>query len=319
MEKIEAAEVFAILTMERCVGLMRETLAGLAAGKYLQPVRSMVRLPKGNLFGFMPASLGEDDYFGAKVVTGFHGNLGTGYPTHMGYVMLFEPVHGELVAMVDATSITQIRTGAVSAVATDLLARPNARSLALIGAGAQARSHLEAIKVVRDIQELRVYDISRERAFAFAKEMEGMHGRPILVSASAEEAARDADIVCTLTPGGEPFLKRAWIKTGAHVNAVGTFTPEKREVCSDLVVASKLYADQVEAMKKECGEYLIPIAEGLIDEHHIVGSIGDIILGRVPGRVGDADITLFDALGMASEDVACAKFVYTAVASAHAV
>ena len=187
MELIEAAEVFATLSMKSCIELMRSTLAGLAEGLFLQPPRSIMRLPRGDLFGFMPVCLGAEDYFGAKVVTAFHANLGTAYPSHMGYVMLFEPDHGSLVAMVDATSITQIRTGAVSAVATDLLARPRAASLALIGAGAQARSHLEAISLVREIQDLRVYDIDRERAIAFAREMDGKYGPPIRVSASVEE------------------------------------------------------------------------------------------------------------------------------------
>jgi ornithine cyclodeaminase len=315
MKMIEERDVCGVLSMAACIGLMESTLADLAGGRFIQPPRSVLRLPGNDLFGFMPACLGEDDYFGAKVITAFHRNAGTGYPSHMGYVMLFEPAHGSLVAMVDATSVTRIRTGAVSAVATRLLARREAPILALIGAGAQARSHIEAIRLVRKIERVSVYDISTENATLFAREAENKYGLPVRVSRSVEEAVRDADIICTLTTSVEPFLGLGWVKPGAHVNAVGAFTPDRREVDSGLVAASRLYADEVGAMKRECGEYIIPAREGLIDENHILGSIGDILLGRAPGRLNETDITLFSALGQAAEDVACAKYVYLALQS----
>ena len=310
MEVIEERDLCEILSMETCIELMGNTLADLAAGRYIQPPRSVIRLPGNDLFGFMPACLGEGDYFGAKVITAFHRNAGTGYPSHMGYVMLFESGHGSLVAMVDATSVTRIRTGAVSAVATKLLARAKAPILALVGSGEQARSHIEAIRLVRNIDRVNVYDISAERAHVFARETEKKYGLPVLVFPSVEETVRDADIICTLTPSADPILKLEWVKPGAHVNAVGAFSPDKREVSSDLVAASKLYADEVGAMKRECGEYIIPAREGLFDERHIQGSIGDIMLGNAPGRLNETDITLFSALGQAAEDVACAKYAY---------
>jgi ornithine cyclodeaminase len=312
MITINGQEVARLLTMEKCEALMRGVLSGLAAGKYLQPLRSILRLPGENLFGFMPASLGDGDYFGAKLVTAFHRNTEAGLPSHMGYVLLFEPEHGNLVAMVDATKITEIRTGAVSGVATGLLARKDAHTLALIGAGAQARSHLAAIRLVRDLRQVTVYDLDRDRADIFAREVEREGGPAIVVAASAEEAVTDADIVCTLTTSAKPFLRREWIKPGTHINAVGAFSPDRREVASDLVAASRLFADQVDAMRKECGEYLVPLMEGLIGEDHIKGAIGDVILGLVPGRTNDAEITLFDALGQAAEDVACAKSAFLA-------
>lgn len=309
MKIIEASEVFEKLTMKKCIELMKIALSDLESGKALQPLRSVNRLPHDNSFGFMPAYLGDNDYFGAKIISAFHKNLETKYPSHMGYVMMFESEHGSVVGLADAGAITQIRTGAVSAVATDLLASKDARKLALVGAGAQGRSHLEAILLVRDIKEVNVYDIRKENAERFAEEMTAKYHVTIRVCDSVENTVNGADIVCTLTPSKEAFLDAGWIKPGAHVNAVGTFTPTTREVTSELVVKSKLYADQVEAMKKESGEFLIPKQEGLIDDSKIIGSIGDLLLGRVEGRTSKEEITLFIALGLAIEDVTCGKYL----------
>lgn len=312
MKIITRDEVIRKLTIPACIEVMRRALVGLECGDNLQPMRSIHRLPREHTFGFMPAYLGQDGYFGAKVINACHANIGTDYPSHAGYVLLFEAVHGIPVAMVDATAVTMIRTGAVSGVATDLLARKDAHVLALIGAGAQARSHIQAMLAVREISRVLVYDLIIERARAFADEASAKYKVPIEVCASAKEAARTADIVCTLTPATEPYLKAEWVRPGTHVNAVGAFTPVTREVTSELVAAARLYADSVESMKKECGEYLVPKKEGLIDEGHIVGSIGGVMLGKAPGRQSVDEITLFDALGLAVEDVASALYVYSA-------
>lgn len=310
MKIVEAAEARERLDMETCIGLMREAFIALENGTAMQPLRSVNVIPHGNSFGFMPAYLGDGDYFGAKVITAFHGNLGTEYPSHMGYVMMFESTHGSFVGMADCSVITEIRTGAVSGVATDLLARTDAKKVAIIGAGAQGRGHLEAMKIVRpSICEAAVYDIRPEAAEKYAVEMSQKHGLPVKVSASVEEAVRDADIICTVTPSKEAYLKKEWVKKGSHINAVGTFSPTTREVTSELVAASRLYADQKEAMKKEAGEYLIPLAEGLITEEHIVGSIGEVLLGKAPARRSEDEITLFDALGLAVEDVICGRYL----------
>ncbi len=310
MRIVEAEEARERLTMDVCIPLMREALTRLEDGRATQPPRSICGLGDGRAFGFMPALLGEGDVLGAKVITAFPGNAGTAYPSHMGYVMVFEAEHGSFVGMADCSVITEVRTGAVSGVATDLLARADARSLAIIGAGAQGRSHLAAMLAVRPaIDDVRVFDVRDEAARAYAEEMSERHGVPVRVCASAEECVRDADIICTLTPSTEPYLVRDWVKPGAHVNAVGTFSPTTREVASDLVAAARLYADQVEACRRESGEYLIPLSEGLIDEGHVVGSVGDVLLGRVPGRRGDDEITMFDALGLAVEDVICGRYL----------
>ncbi len=310
MRIIEKEQVREILQPKVCIDLMKEALVGLENGAYAQPPRLITIMPNTAKFGFMPAYVG--DYFGAKVISAYAPNMGTKYPSHIGYVMLFESEHSTVAGMIEAGSITEIRTGAVSAAATDALARKDAHALALIGAGAQARSHLAAIREIREITSVTVYDLFPAAAERFKSDMETKYQIPVTVCATVEETVKDADIICTVTPSKEPLLFASMVKPGTHVNAVGTFTPSTREASSDLIAAAKLYADQVDAMKRESGEYLVPLKEGLITEEHIVGSIGELFAGRIEGRTNDEEITLFDALGLAIEDVACAKFVYEA-------
>jgi ornithine cyclodeaminase len=307
MRIVEAEEARKRLTMPVCLELMKTALKELETGNWSQQLRSIAMLPGGEKFGFMPAWLG--DCFGAKVLSAFPQNAGTGYPSHIGYVMLFEAEHGSFLGMADASVITEVRTGAVSGVATDLLARKDAHRLAIIGAGAQGRSHLAAMTLVRKIDQVKVYDRSQEAAKKYQQEMEEKYNIPVIVAESVQEAVEDADIVCTLTPSKDPYLKAEWIQPGTHINAVGAFTLNTREVESALVAKAKLYADQVEAMKKECGEYLVPVQEGLIGEEHIVGSIGAILNDLVPARETEEEITLFDALGLAVEDIACGRYL----------
>lgn len=309
MKIIEKEQVKALLTPSDCVSLMRQTLVSLETGESGQPPRMLCKMPNTATFGFMPAYSGQE-YFGAKIIAAYAPNMGTQYPSHIGYVMLFEAEHCTVAALVEAGAITAIRTGAVSAVATDLLARTDARHLCLIGAGAQARSHLAAIRCVRDIQSISVFDIHDQSAQAFRQEVMAQYGIQVNICQSVAEAAAAADIICTLTPGQEPCLFRDMVRPGTHINAVGTFTPTTREVSSDLVAAARLYADQNAAMRRESGEYLIPLSEGLIGEDHIVGSLGQLLLGQIPGRQNVREITLFDALGLAVEDIASARFVY---------
>lgn len=307
MKIVESAEVRQRLTIPVCIELMRTALKELEEGRFTQPVRSIALLPGGEKFGFMPAWLG--DCFGAKVLSAFPQNAGTAYPSHIGYVMLFEAEHGSFLGMADASVITEVRTGAVSGVATDLLARPDAHRLAIIGAGAQGRSHLAAMTAVRDIRSVAVYDQNPQAAQRYCTEMSAQYDIPVTAASCAQEAVEGADIICTLTPSKNPYLEADWIAPGAHINAVGAFTPTTREVSSAVVARARLYADQVEAMRKECGEYLIPLQEGVIGPEHIVGSLGDVLLGRAPGRTDSQEVTLFDALGLAVEDVMCARYL----------
>lgn len=311
MKIIEKQQVREILQPKVCIELMKQAMMGLENGIYAQPPRLITVMPNTAKFGFMPAYVG--DYFGAKVISAYAPNMGTEYPSHIGYVMLFESEHSTVAGMIEAGSITEIRTGAVSAAATDLLARKDAHRLALIGAGAQARSHLAAVREIREIRSVTVYDLFGQAADRFKQEMEARYRIPVTVCSCVQDAVKDADIICTVSPSKEPCLFASMVKPGTHINAVGTFTPTTREVSSDLVAASRLYSDQTEATKRESGEYLIPLKEGLITEDHIVGSVGELLAGRIEGRTDDSQITMFDALGLAIEDVACAKYVYEQV------
>jgi len=305
---VEKEQVRRILTPERCIQAMKEAFVDLESGKCAMPLRSLCTMPNTAVFGFMPAYVG--DFFGAKVISAYAPNMGTEYPSHIGYVVLFESEHCTVSALVEAGTITEIRTGCASAVATELLSRQDSHKLAVIGAGAQARSHLAAIRLVREITDVTVYDINEAAAKRYAAEMQEKYSIPVTVAASVADAVAEADIVCTLCPAKEAYLTRDMVKPGTHINAVGTFTPATREVASDLVAAARLYSDYTESTKKESGEYLVPLREGLITENHILGSVGELLLGKAEGRVSEDDITIFDALGLAVEDVASAKMVY---------
>ena len=312
MEQMDKRQVLRRLSMAGCIGLMRTVLQDDAEGKSRQYLRTVTPLPGNNLLGFMPAYLGTGDYFGAKVITVFPGNHQAGLPSHQGSVLLFDAEHGALRFMADGDAITQIRTGAVSAVATDLLARPDAKRLALLGAWAQGRSHLEAMALVRRLTEVTVWDVRPENARRFAAEMAEKAGCPIRACSCAEEAVRDADIICTLTPSPTPVLESSWVKPGAHINAVGACSATARELSSDLVARCLLYGDSIESAEKESGDYLIPLSEGVIQKGHLRGTIGQLLCGEITGRTSAQDVTLFDALGLAIEDVACAKYLYLA-------
>jgi ornithine cyclodeaminase/alanine dehydrogenase-like protein (mu-crystallin family) len=300
-----------LLTMDVCVPLMRDALTALSRGDVVQPLRSLVRLPDGSgILGLMPGYLGEPQSFGLKVVTVMPGNHGTPYDSHQGVVMLFGVTRGEPLAILDASSITAIRTAAASAAATDALARADAGDLALIGSGAQARTHLSAMKAVRTVRRVRVWSRSRTNAEHFAREESGSAGVAIEVSAGPEEAVRGADLVCTTTSSKEPVLRGEWLSVGAHVNAVGSCFPVAREIDTETVRRSRFYTDCRESCLKEAGDFLIPLREGAIAESQLLGEIGDVFLGKVPGRTSPSDITVYESLGIAIEDLASAHAIH---------
>ena len=304
-------DVVALLPMATCIDAMTDALRTLALGGALLPLRQIVRLPNGrDAFGLMPAALDDPPALGAKVITVFPGNADTPYDSHQGAVLLFETEYGRLIAILDASTITALRTAAVSAVATRLLARPDARTLALLGAGVQAVTHLESISLVREIDQVRVWSRSGERARAFADRFAGK-GPRIVVCPSAREAVDGADIVCTLTSSREPVLLGDWLVPGMHVNAVGAIAPS-RELDSAAVVKSRLYTDRRESAVNEAGEFLVPKREGLIGDGHIVGEIGELLVEppRIQGRRSADEITLFKSLGLAIEDLAAARRIY---------
>lgn len=304
---VEKEQVEEILTPAKCMEAMKQAFIDLESGRLDMPQRLICRMPNTAMFGFMPAYVG--DYFGAKVISAYAPNMGTEYPSHIGYCIMFESEHCTVAGMVEAGSITEIRTGVVSAIATDLLSKKDSHHMALIGAGAQARSHMAAMLLVRPIDTVSVYDISRQAAERFAQETHDKYGVTVIVCESVKEAVKDADIICTLCPAKEAYLTRSMVRPGVHINAVGTFSPQTREVASDLIAASRLYGDYTPSTRKESGEYLVPLEEGLIGQDHLLGSVGELLLGKIEGRVSDEDITVFDALGLAVEDIASARLV----------
>src|SRR5262245_47856571 len=298
--------------MDACVPLMKDALSALARGDYVLPLRTKMSLPDGSgLLGMMPGYLGEPKSFGIKMLSVMHGNHGTGFDSHQGIVMLFGLVHGEPLAILDAGGITAIRTAAASAAATDALAREDAGDLALIGSGTQARSHLTAMAVVRPLRRVRVWSRSRANAEALSREARGAHvGVPIEVAASAEEAVRGADLVCTTTSSKEPVVHGEWLSPGAHVNAAGACFPTTRELDTAAVARSRFFTDCRESCENESGEYRIALAEDAIGADHLLGQIGEVFMGTLAGRTSPDDITIYESLGIALEDLAAAHYIH---------
>lgn len=308
---LDASDVRRLLPMRTCIDLVADALATLARGDAVNPLRHGIRLPQERgLLGLMPAYLGAPPTFGLKVVSVFPGNHGTAYDSHQGAVMLFEVDHGCPVAVIDAGAITAIRTAAASAVATRLLAREHAGDLAILGTGIQARSHLEAMAAVRPIQRARVYSRSPEHRAAFVKHVAAWASFPVEATDAAEAAVAGAEIICTTTSSSEPVLRGEWLTPGVHVNAVGSSVRHTRELDTQAIVRSRLFVDRVESTVNEAGDYLFPLREGAIDETHIVGEIGDVLVGRLAGRGSPEEITVFKSLGLAIEDLAAAYHVH---------
>jgi ornithine cyclodeaminase len=300
-----------LMPMGECIDVMRDALQMLAEGDAMLPLRTMMILPDGeSLLGLMPSYLGGIQSVGVKAIAAFPGNYGTEYDIHQGVVLLFDAERGLLRAIVDGTAVTAIRTAAVSGVATDLLTREDSGDLAIIGAGTQARSHLEAMMSVRDIRRARVFSLPLEGAYQFAKRESAQWGLDIEVMASARDAVLGADIICTVTTSPKPVVLGEWVSPGAHINAVGAFTPTTRELDTEAVVKSRLYVDRCESTISEAGEFIIPKNEGVIDDDHIVGELGELLLGQVSGRGSEDEVTLFKSLGIAIEDLASAHYVY---------
>ena len=309
MQVITAAQVAEVLDMQCCIKLMQEALIAIAKGEARQIVRPVMPLYDRNLLGMMPAYDASSQIAGVKILTVFPENYQKGIPSHQGQVLLFEAETGGVKAVVDADSITGIRTAAASAAVTQVMARPDASRLAILGAGLQGRQHLRAIKLVRQLREVTVWDIRPEAAAGYAEEMAEETGIPVRVCGTVGDATRDADIICTLTPSREPILSAADVRPGAHINAVGACSPVARELSSDLMAAGRLFVDWKPAAVVEAGDYLLALRDGAITEEHILGEVGQVLAGTLPGRVKDKDITIFEALGQALHDLIAANYV----------
>jgi ornithine cyclodeaminase/alanine dehydrogenase-like protein (mu-crystallin family) len=288
--KLGMEDVRRYLRMDEVIEVVEDGLAAFSSGKVVQPVRSMVSVADhGGFLGVMPAYTGA---LGVKLVTFFPHNQGI--PTHLATIMLFKPETGEPLVTMDGTLITEVRTAAASAVATKYLARQDVSVLAILGSGVQARSHLEAMRAVRDFDDVRVW--SPRHAPEFAREF-GVYAAP-----SAREAVHGADVIVVVTSSKEPVLYGEWLKPGAHVNAVGANRPDWRELDDVALERSRIYVDSIDAARVESGDVIA--AGGAFAE------LGEVVAGAKPGRQSDDEITIFKSLGMAVEDVVTADLVY---------
>jgi ornithine cyclodeaminase/alanine dehydrogenase-like protein (mu-crystallin family) len=298
-------EVEQLLDMEGCIEAMAEALSSLARGEVHVPLRAVVRPPGEDTFiGLMPAHRGGGaPLYSLKTVCVFPDNPKRGLDAHRGTVTLFDGESGETTAVMNASAITAIRTAAVSAVATRLLAREDARTLGILGAGVQARSHLEALRLVRDFDRVRIFSPTAAHAEALAREA----GAEAV--GTAEEALRGADVVVTATSSVEPVLRREWLEPGAHVNVVGGRPPTMRELDVATVADSAFYVDRRESAENEAFDYRDALEAGAIGPDHIKGEIGEVLIGAAPGRSDPQELTVFRSLGLAVEDLAAAEYV----------
>jgi ornithine cyclodeaminase len=296
-------DVLAALTPEACADAMAEVLVAHARGEVLMPLRSMI--PFSGAAGFMatmPAWRGGGvPLFSLKSLCVMPGNPARGLDSHQGTVTLFDGAIGAPRAILDASAVTSVRTAAVSAVATRVLAREDARVLAIVGAGVQGKAHLDALLTVRSFEEVRVFAPTRAHAL-------GLAGDRATVAASAEEAIRGADVVVLATSAREPVVRRDWLAPGTHVNAIGASVPSDRELDVETVAASALFCDSRESLRNEAGEYRLALEQGAITGvDHVRGELGEVLAGSAPGRLNAEELTVFRSLGLAVEDLAAAE------------
>ncbi len=311
MRFIDREEVARRLTYDVCISIVRRAMIAFSKGETKQLLRSILPLSDGRLLGIMPGAMGGHAAFGAKLISVFQENFARGIQSHQGLVILFDPETGAPVCIVHAGEITARRTAAASAVATDALARTDARRLALLGYGEQAATHARAIAQVRDLESIVVWGRSRERAQIFAKQMQAELAVSVATASVVREAVAEADIVCTVTSAAEPILKGEWVRPGTHLNLVGSGYAGPVEADNELVVRSRFIADSREGVLQQGAEFLRAKAEGLVGDEHIVAEIGQVLAGEIAGRRSAEEITVYKSLGHVVQDLACAWALFS--------
>jgi ornithine cyclodeaminase len=298
-------DVRQLLDMESCIDAMTEVLTSLARGELYQPLRSVARPPgSSTLLGLMPSYRGgAAPAYALKEIVVAPMNPARGLDTHMGAVLLHDGETGELVAIMNASPITEIRTAAVSAVATRALARPDAQRVAILGAGAQARGHVRAMRAVLGDPEIRIWARNQEAAERLAGEVGAT------VSPSVDAALFGAEVVCTTTAAAEPIVEKRWLARGTHVNAVGSCFPTTRELDTETVAHASFFTDRRESCLSEAGDFILAAAEGAVGPEHIRAELGEVLAGMHPGREHEDELTVFESLGIAVEDLASAELV----------
>ena len=307
---LSGADVRRAITMAEAIQAVKEAYVQLSAGQAIVPLRTSVPVDRrGGVTLFMPAYLAESDAMGAKIVSVFPGNLERGLPTIHAVVVVVDAETGQPRAIMDGTYLTALRTGAASGVATDLLARPDARVVAIMGAGAQARTQLEAVCTVRTVEKVWVLDANPETAALYVEDMRG-RGKPIpeafSIATSSAEAVREADVICTATTSTRPVFDDADLKPGTHINGIGAYTPQMQEVPAETVARARVVVDSRSATLAEAGDLIIPMERGMITAADIHGEIGEVAAGLIPGRQSPEEITFFKSVGVAVQDVAVA-------------
>ena len=302
---LSATDVRESIDMAEAIEAMRDAFSALSDGRATVPLRVALDTPHGVSL-FMPAWLDDPERSAAKIVSVNPENSRAGLPAIHAVVLVLDPVTGRPGALMDGTWLTALRTGAVGGLAADLMAREDARVVALFGAGVQARTQLEAVRCVRDIEEVRIVSRGGQSADVLAGELEGVSARRV---DDAEEALDGADIVIAATSSATPVFPGARVPEGAHVTGVGSYTTEMREVDTDLILRARVIVDEREAVMAEGGDIAGPVADGVVDESVMVAEIGDVVLGRVPGRTRRDEVTFFKSVGNAVQDVAVASRV----------
>ncbi len=305
-------DVQAVLTMKDSMEAVEEAFRQLSLGTVDMPQRPVIRAPdKSGVVLFMPALIGGMDSLGMKVVSVYPNNPAQfDKPTVLGLILLNDLATGEVVAIMDGGYITAMRTGAVSGVATKHMARPDATVASVFGGGVQARTQLMAVAEARELVRALVYDVVPDQAAGFAEDMTNLLGIPVEAVDDARTAVEQAHVVSTATSAHEPVFDGEWLQPGAHVNGIGSHAPDMRELDTAAVARSRVIVDQKSAALAEAGDLIIPMQAGEISEDHIVGELGDVVAGKIPGRVSDEDITLFKSEGLAIQDVSVAAKVY---------
>lgn len=308
-------DIRAALPLIDCIELMKQTMSAVSRGQAQLPLRSVMTLPDPrNLLAIMPGAIAEPAVFGAKLICLFPENPARGRSSHTGVVVIFDPSSGQLRALVDAASITALRTAAASAAASRALARKEAGDLAIVGTGEQALAHLEAMALVHRLRRVRVWGRNREKALGFVDRAHAACSLPVEVHDTVSSCVQGADLICTTTASTDPILKGEWLSPGAHVNLVGSSVPTASEIDIGGVQRSRYFVDHRPAALALAGELKRAMNAGVVDDSHIQGEIGAVHLGSLVGRRDDSDITIYKSLGSAAQDLATAHAAYTAAA-----
>jgi ornithine cyclodeaminase len=306
----DAAEVEERLDFPGCIQAMRRAMTALSSGERPQPLRQIFTVGESEMFGTMPGELAALSVFGAKLVSVFGDPGRPGRSRHQGVVVVYDGTTGAVRCIADAEPVTRIRTGCASAAATDALARTDAEVLAVFGTGVQAEAHLRALPLVRDFREILLWGRSSEKTREFAGQMSQVLGRPITPILDAQQAARRADVICTVTSSAEPVLLNEWVRPGTHINLVGSSYLGPVEVDIGLVARARYIADYRPGVLAQAAELAVARDAGAVDDAHLVGEIGEIFAGRLHGREDDSQVTIYKSLGHVAQDLAAVAYLH---------